>query len=343
MKRLALHPRADKSLAVAGFAFGICALICATGRFENGSLAFGIIAAAIWGVRSGPGRGALAGLVVLTPSLPTLARQAGSGIAELNDAISWAALFPLTGFAMGLAAHVINSPNTDKVVDQERRKIARDLHDGVAQTLAHLRLELDMLSHPDFARSHDGNPESIARLARVAERTLTDVRGIINNLTPPVPTGGLTAGLASYVSDVASDHGPRIVLRSHGEIPEHHPAGAQLFRIAQEAISNAVRHAHSMTVEVTLERVIGGGIRLIIEDDGNGLPPNADDNLDPLSRSTVTESAQIPVESGALSGLGLPGMRERAAAIGGLLQITTPSRGGTRIEVTAPPPLMRIA
>jgi signal transduction histidine kinase len=302
---------ADAMIASTAIAF--------TGNLSSPLMPFGLAVSVTAGLGGGFGAGMMAGIIVTASSVPALAREAGLGLAALNHTVTWSALFPLSGVAAGLARKVWNAPSPQRAAENERRRIARDLHDGVAQTLAHLRLELDMLSRPEFSATSD--PEGIARLARVAERTLADVRSIIQDLTPPPPPGGLIAALTAYIADVATSHGPRVTLETRGEIPVDHPASSQLFRIAQEAISNAVRHAEARNVLVLLERIAGGTLRLTVEDDGVGI-------ADPAGRP---------------GGLGLPAMRERSAAMGSTCSIAARPGGGTRIVVDTPATLMRIA
>lgn len=293
------------------------AAIAATGGLESPLLLYGVVVAAAAGLGGGIGAGTLSGVIVTAASVPDVAREAGAGFAAVNHAATWAVLFPMAGIVAALAGRVWSTPHAADIARFERKRLANDLHDGVAQTLAHLRLELDMLSRPEFASS---DPDQIARLARVAERTLADVRSIIQDLTPPPPPGGLPVALTSYIADVVTTTGPAVSLQTRGEIPALHPAATQLFRIAQEAISNAVRHSRATRVEVILERVAGGGIRLVVQDDGTG-----------------SDAA------GKEGGMGLITMRERAAATGSTISISPARGGGTRVQVDAPGTLMRIA
>ncbi|MHB8511931.1 MAG: sensor histidine kinase [Actinomycetota bacterium] len=288
-------------------------VIAITGTVSSPMLAFGLSVTVAAGLEDLP-LGTICGILVISESIPWLAQQAGLGITAVNRVGTWAAIFPISGVTAGLANRVWGSTERGRA-QVERKRIARDLHDGVAQTLAHLRMELDMLSHVHAER----DPDEMARLARVAERTLSDVRGIIRDLAAPAPAGGVARALAAYVGDVSTQHGPEIVLSVIGEIPAEHPSGADLFRIAQEAISNSVRHAHATRVSVMLERCAGGAIRLRVSDNGNG-----------LANSTR-------------QGLGLGAMRERAAAIGADYAFASEPDKGTVIEVITPPALMRIA
>jgi len=299
------HAVVGLRLAAAGAA---SLAIAATGATASPLIPIGVAIAAVCGLQGGIVAGAICGALVVTASLPHLAGETGAGFQALNHAATWAVLFPLTGTTAGLVHALRARPDASG----ERRRLAADLHDGVAQTLAHLRLELDMLAHPDLGRVSD--PERLARLARVADRTLTDVRALISDLAAPMPPGGLPDALREHVHAVQGSLGPSITL----DAPEPTRAGAlvegQLLRIAQEAISNAVRHSGGTAVHVRLAPDPDGATRMTIDDDGCGLAPGA-------ARD---------------GGLGLDTMRERAHAIGATIAIGVREGGGTRVEVLAP-------
>ena len=195
-------------------------------------------------------------------------------------------------------------------VDGERRRLARELHDGVAQALTHVRFELELLS-----RFGSETPEAIqgeaARLARVVNRSLGEVRSAILGLRASVSGEGLAGSLARYLRDLRGLGGPEIEFKVGGiavhTLPE---TEAEVFRIAQEAVSNALRHARASRVTVALEAA-GSALRLMVEDDGIGVVPNAADS----------------------GGIGLAAMRERAHAIGGRLTVEGKPGRGTRVEL----------
>lgn len=294
-------------LAAAGAA---SAAVASTGGAASPLVPLAVAIAAVCGVNAGIVAGAIAGVVVAAGSLPALAAEAGAGV-PVNHLAAWMMLFPLSGTVGGLVQRLRSRP--DPAI--ERRRIARDLHDGVAQTLAHLRLELDMLSHPDLARASD--PESLARLASVANRTLTDVRALINDLSAPLPDGGLAKALRDHIADMQTGRGPLITFESAGRLPAPPAVESQMYRIAQEALSNAVRHSNAAIVRVSLDGD-AEGVRLTIEDDGDGIAGERD------------------------GGIGLQTMRERALAVGADFSIETGPQG-TRVTVAHARSLTRSA
>jgi signal transduction histidine kinase len=193
--------------------------------------------------------------------------------------------------------------------DEERRRLARDLHDGVAQALMHVRLELEML-----ARQGSRDPESVreetARLARVTGRALADVRSTISGLNP-MASGGLSGALRSYVRDLQSLGGPAIGFEARGDASRAPAMEAEVFRVAQEAASNALRHAGATQITVFLDAT-PTTLRLWVQDDGVG-----------IGRAATASTA----------GFGLDTMRERARCIGGRLTVGRPPGGGTRVEL----------
>lgn len=292
-------------LAAAGatsFAIG------ATGATASPLVPIGVAVAAVCGMQAGIVAGAIGGVIIVAASIPHLAGETGAGFQALNHAAAWAVLFPLAGTTAGLVRAIRTRPDTSS----ERRRLAADLHDGVAQTLAHLRLELDMLAHPELGRATD--PEMLARLARVADRTLTDVRALINDLSAPMPDGGLPVALRDHIRDVAGPAGPVVTLDAPATLPVRAGVDGQLLRIAQEAISNAIRHSGGTAVRVTLAREAGGAMRLTIDDDGQG----------------------ITAQAARAGGLGFGTMRERARAIGASIEIGNRAGGGGQVEILVP-------
>ncbi|HVL90496.1 MAG TPA: sensor histidine kinase [Actinomycetota bacterium] len=282
--------------------------IATTGGTASPLVPVGVLVAAVLGLQAGIISGAVGGAVIVAASVPALAAETGEGLQALNQAATWLLLFPLAGTATGLVHALRTRPDASR----ERRRLAADLHDGVAQTLAHLRLELDMLSHPELGRVSD--PERLARLARVADRTLTDVRALINDLAAPVPAGGLVAALREHVAGLEGASGPVVTLDAPASVRTPEGVDGQLLRIAQEALSNAMRHSGGTAVHVRLAAAGGGTVRLSVHDDGRG----------------------IAAEATTGGGLGLDTMRERARAIGATIEIGPRPGGGTRVEVTVP-------
>jgi len=200
--------------------------------------------------------------------------------------------------------------------ETERRRVAGDLHDGVTQVLASLTFHL---SAADVALA-SGDTEYAAgqlRAAReMADLAFAEARRAIAGLHSQVLDDlGLAAGLVSMARGVPS-------LKVHVdaqeiELPDH--VANALFRIAQEALQNTVKHAGAQTAVVFLERR-GGTVTLRITDDGAGF-------------EAPTHLAGLPRSPGADSRYGLAGMFERVQLLGGHLSVTSHPGQGTTVEV----------
>jgi len=205
--------------------------------------------------------------------------------------------------------------------EEERRRIARELHDETCQTLTALAIAIDAAA----ARA-DAAGQPRADLKALATRALDGVHALIFDLRPSVLDD---LGLLSGVRWLAARH-----LESRGvsvrcefvELPERLPAELEtaLFRVVQEALMNVARHAQAETVLIQIAPR-EGQLEIEIEDDGRGFAPE--------------ENAE-PDASGR--GLGLLGMRERVELLGGRLQVDSSPGNGTRVLARVPLPSQRV-
>jgi signal transduction histidine kinase len=188
---------------------------------------------------------------------------------------------------------------------EERRRIARDLHDGLAQELAFIATKTRELA------AENGRSSALAQLASSAERGLDESRRAIATLTGRVKEP-FDVALIQTVEEVAERLGARVVIDADPApgIAQHDQE--HLLRIVREAVTNAARHGEASLVRVEFSN--GASTRLRVEDDGIGFDPTA----------------------AGSSGFGLVAMRERAAAIGGEFRLESSPAGGTRVEVVIP-------
>lgn len=192
-------------------------------------------------------------------------------------------------------------------LDVARHRLAHDLHDGVAQSLTHVRFELEMLemeSDPSLAAE-------LRRLREAADAALLEVRGMVDDLRQHGPflealTGHVHALRGFARLEIRLDLPRWLVLPSTMD--------GELLRIAQEALANALRHSGGSMVEVSVEQD-ADAVVLVVADDGTGM--HADRR-----------------HEGA--GVGMDAMRERARRIGGTVTVDRRRGGGTRVEVTVP-------
>lgn len=201
-----------------------------------------------------------------------------------------------------------------EVQEAEQRRISAELHDRIGQDLTALGIHLNIIG-----RSAGDPRAAAARLedSRILlENTIASLRGLIAELRPPVLEDyGLLAGLRWYGGMVASRAG--LGLEVHGSDPDPRPPAhveAALFRIAQEALVNATKHARASRVDLTLQ-CAPGRLVLGIADDGIGF------------------DAELLRRSGPRGHWGLEMMRERAEAVGARLEVQSSPGQGTRVVV----------
>jgi signal transduction histidine kinase len=206
---------------------------------------------------------------------------------------------------IGLANWAAHQKLEQQATAEERRRIARELHDGLAHELAFIASK---------TRRSDNFQESldVRQLADAADRALDEARRAITVLSAAQPQS-----LSCAVAQTAEDLGERLELAVHLDLAQDIDIAGDvtenLLRILREAMTNAAQHGASRQVHVRLERA--DGLRLVVEDDGCG--------FDPLDASLS-------------NGFGLMSMRERAESIGGLLNLDSDPARGTRVEVTVP-------
>jgi signal transduction histidine kinase len=197
-----------------------------------------------------------------------------------------------------------------RAADAARRRLAADLHDGVAQSLAHLKMELELQTVAYGRRSADAE---LARLARVADTALSDLRATISGLRSD-PSSDLGTLLRQHVSEITPAGGPRIDLDVAGVATLAPDRTNDALRVAQEALSNALRHADAEQITVSLERD-HAITELVVEDDGVG------------RAATSTRAG---------GGVGLRSMRERAERLQGSMTVRDRLGGGTVVTLRFP-------
>ena len=198
--------------------------------------------------------------------------------------------------------------------DDERRRISRELHDDVNQRLAMLTLDVESLQ----ARAPRAPGVTAERLGVIRDRLVElsdDVHGLAYDLHPSVLDHlGLRAALKSHVADLQRHEPIRIDLHVGANLERLPPdVAACLYRVAQAALRNVVKHAQANRVAVELEPV-DGGVRLSVSDDGVGFA--------------------VPARSS--EGLGIVGMQERVRLVGGRFSLTSRVGEGSRVTVWVP-------
>ncbi len=203
------------------------------------------------------------------------------------------------------------------VREEERTRIARDIHDDLGQTMAGLKMKMGWLKKQLASKGLTDHLEDILEMKQLIDRIIQSVHDISWALRPGILD---TLGLSAAVEWLCKDFQRRAGIRCHQELSAQQPdldadRVTHIFRICQELLTNVTRHAHASSVEVKLGPDGNGNWLLEVKDDGIGIQ-----NIAPGSQS-----------------LGLLGISERIQQLRGTLTIdSTPSFKGTRVRVTVP-------
>lgn len=220
-----------------------------------------------------------------------------------------------TGFIRDISERVELEKEIVKISEAEQRRIGQDLHDGVCQHLAGIEFMSQVLEQKISKRSKEG-AESAAEIARLVREAIKQTRDVARGLSPLSLEAG---GLMSALDELAETTGHRFRVQCQFNCPkevllENSDYSTHLYRIAQEAISNAVRHGRSAQIRIGLHH-IEGNIVLQICDNGKGF------NL-----SSVVDSP----------GMGIKIMRYRAQMMGAILTHEPSNLGGTCVKCILP-------
>jgi signal transduction histidine kinase len=212
---------------------------------------------------------------------------------------------------------------TMNAVMQERARLSRELHDGVAQLVAHLLLRLDTIKElVDANRQREAEAE-LERLHAVANEIYVDIGESITGLRTNLTEQGLVCALQDYIDQFEERHDIPTSLRTDAAANQLSPVAAlQVFRFIQEALTNVRKHAEAHEVIVTLMSDGSGQLKVIIADDGQGFIAGTQRN-------------------GKARPLGLTSMRERVETLGGTFQVNSQPGSGTQVTATIPIPQKR--
>jgi signal transduction histidine kinase len=200
-------------------------------------------------------------------------------------------------------------------VIEERNRLARELHDAMTQNLFSLALTAEAAS--GLVRTDPAGAEAeIDRIRALARDTQAELRSLIFELRPPqLEKDGLVATIGKDLDILGRAHGLKADLRVHGTPELDSAVELELYRIVQEALNNAIRHARAETIAVEVEAG-DGAVTTTVRDDGVGFDPGA---------RAIRERR-----------LGLTSMRERAERLGGTFSVHTAREAGTAVKVEIP-------
>lgn len=203
---------------------------------------------------------------------------------------------------------------------QERQAMAAEVHDALAQSLAFVKMRMPLLE--DAVRGGDRVQAEayIGDIRGTLRQAHASVRGIITHLRAPMDPRGLLPALDASVSHFRRSSGTELdmvnELADLGLSPEQE---AQVFHIVQEALANVARHAGAQHAWLQIGPARAGGLRIVVDDDGSGLP-------DPATASAAAGGTHY----------GLEIMAERARRLGGALDVGARPGGGTRVVLQVP-------
>lgn len=195
-----------------------------------------------------------------------------------------------------------------ETASREQQRIGQDLHDGLGQHLTGITFMTKVLERRLSVKAPEEAQEA-AEIGRLVIQALAQTRNLARGLFPAeLERSGLVAALRELISSIEKTCGVRCTLRADENISvQDNVLATHVFRIAQEAINNSVKHGKAKAIEVTLAPN-GDRIELTVTDNGTGFSPEA-----------------------KMDGLGLRIMHYRARRIGGALEVATTEKGGTRI------------
>jgi two-component system NarL family sensor kinase len=220
-------------------------------------------------------------------------------------------ILSVAGAQIGLAVERgrLAEAGTSAARSAERTRLAREIHDTLAQDLTAIALQLE-----SALREVPQDSAAAARIGTaldVARASMTQARASVLNLrSDPLEGRPLATALAALARRLTSETGMRVTLQEHGATALPYEVEGELYRIASEALTNARAHAHASRIEIELSAA-DGSVALRIRDDGSGFDPVRGDEGEHY---------------------GLRGMQERARLAGGTLRVVPAPGGGTLVE-----------
>ena len=210
-----------------------------------------------------------------------------------------------------------------EAIIEERRRIAREIHDGVAQSLGYLNLKTKLVSDSVASQNTVQALTELGDIRQIVQDTYEDIRESIDQLTTEIRNLSIIPALANYTREFSDNNAIRVQFDAPRAFPQLSPvAELQLLRIAQEALTNVRRHAQATEVEMKLENT-KQAVEMLIKDNGQGF------NLDDLEKAPP-----------GYHGLNI--IKERAEGLDGSLNISTAPGEGTELRVSLPAEKVRL-
>ncbi|MDP2730824.1 MAG: sensor histidine kinase [Dehalococcoidales bacterium] len=230
-------------------------------------------------------------------------------------------VYTLFSFVVAMVPYRINLNIRRRIervaIIEERRRIAREIHDGVAQSLGYLNLKTKLVTDSVSSQDTVKALTELNDIQKVVQNTYDDIRESIDQLSSEIRTLPLIPAMANYIREFGNNNGIKVQLDYPKPFPQLSPvAELQLLRVAQEALTNVRRHAQASEVEVKLEND-KEAVEMIVKDNGKGF--------------TLSDLEESPP---GYHGLNI--IKERVETLGGSLTISTAPGEGTALMVSLP-------
>lgn len=246
--------------------------------------------------------------------------QKGLNIVEFGDIYSWQTYMKNSSYEQEIRDKNDLLRKQARLLavteEKEKEKLARDLHDGVGQSLSALKLILGMGKSRAEKTGDALLAENASKAAELADMSLKEMRNVLNNLRPEaLKKNGLLSGLQSMIETLDHIEGLSCSLQTEDEIPSFDdPVQLNIYRLIQEALTNAVKHADAERIAVICRRGSAPDrYCFIVKDDGKGFDPSA-----------------------GHAGVGIESMKDRLQMLGGSFQLCSAEGKGTEIVMEVP-------
>ncbi|MDO8716319.1 MAG: sensor histidine kinase [Dehalococcoidales bacterium] len=230
-------------------------------------------------------------------------------------------IYTLFSFVCAMVPYRINLNIRRRIekeaIMEERRRMAREIHDGVAQSLSYLNMKTKLLSDSISSQKTIQALGELADVRKVVKDTYDDIRESIDQLSTEIKNVPIVPALANYTREFGTNNGIRVHFEVLRGFPQLAPtAELQLLRIAQELLTNVRKHAQATIVSIKLE-TINQSVEMLVKDNGLGF--------------VLTEPGEAPPGYH-----GLKIIRERAEGLGGSVNVVTAPGQGTEVRVLLP-------
>lgn len=230
-------------------------------------------------------------------------------------------IYTLFSFVCAMVPYRINLNIRRRIekeaIIEERRRIAREIHDGVAQSLSYLNMKTKLLSDSISAQKTIQALGELADVRKVVKDSYDDIRESIDQLSTEIKNVPIVPALANYTREFGTNNGIRVRFDVLRGFPQLAPtAELQLLRIAQELLTNVRKHAQATMVSLKLETT-NQSVEMLVKDNGQGF--------------VLTEPEETPPGYH-----GLKIIRERAEGLGGTINVVTAPGQGTEVRVSLP-------